>query len=585
MGREPESLFLYGDSSQAARGVREAIYDGPYDLREFAAQPVILEKIPAVADGDVSLEPVQVQAGDPVIDGSGYLATLADGITYLPSGCNDLSCSQTYSGSQPVSMDGVVVRFKLRPGIKWSDGAALTASDSVYSYEVARSLFTSAQSDLIGRTSGYQALDETTVEWRGVPGYKPAVYASNFFVPLPRHAWEQIAPQDLYTDERSARLPLGWGAYVIDNWVSGDQITLHKNPNYFRSGEGLPGYDRVVFRFMQDGDEAVAALLAGECDFVDETVLADGQAPELFKLQAEGRLALAAASGYAWEHADFNLLPWDPLKVNLFQTKEVRQAIAMCIDRQSLVGEFFPQGVEVSNTYLPPGHPLYAADAREITYDPQAGAALLDSAGWRDTDGDPASPRVAVGVPNIPQDTPLQYEYLTLPGDEHTAAAEKIKSSLVACGVQVEIKPVEPEQLYTPGPDGPIFGRNFDSAQFSWTSSVEPPCFLYTSNEIPGPFPEHLRGWGGANAGGFSNPGFDQACMKARFSLPDSQEYGDAHRQAQEIFAEELPAIPLYLRMKVAAMRSDLCGAVLDPSASSALWNLEAFNSGDGCSR
>jgi peptide/nickel transport system substrate-binding protein len=149
----------------------------------------------------------------------------------------------------------------------------------------------------------------------------------------------------------------------------------------------------------------------------------------------------------------------------------------------------------------------------------------------------------------------------------------------------LEIKQVESDQLYGPGPDGPIFGRNFELAQFSWAGSIEPPCFLYTTNEIPGPYPEHPRGWGGANAGGFSYPDFDQACMKARFSLPDSQEYGDAHRRAQEIFAEELPAIPLYLRMRVAAMRPDLCGAVLDPSVSSALWNLEAFNSGDGCSR
>jgi peptide/nickel transport system substrate-binding protein len=144
---------------------------------------------------------------------------------------------------------------------------------------------------------------------------------------------------------------------------------------------------------------------------------------------------------------------------------------------------------------------------------------------------------------------------------------------------------MEPDQLFAPGPDSPIFGRNFDMAQFGWTSSIEPPCFLYTSNEIPGPYPDHLRGWGGANASGFSNPDFDQACLIARFSLPDSQEYGEVHRRAQEIFAEELPAIPLYLRVKVAAMRTDLCGAVPDPSAASALWNLEAFNYGEACNR
>ena len=58
IGKEPSSLFLYGDTSAAARSVREAIYDGPFDVRDFASQPVILESMPKTADGDVSWEKV-----------------------------------------------------------------------------------------------------------------------------------------------------------------------------------------------------------------------------------------------------------------------------------------------------------------------------------------------------------------------------------------------------------------------------------------------------------------------------------------------------------------------------------------------
>jgi peptide/nickel transport system substrate-binding protein len=255
----------------------------------------------------------------------------------------------------------------------------------------------------------------------------------------------------------------------------------------------------------------------------------------------------------------------------------------MCIDRQGMAAELLPPNTQVSKTYLPPGHPFYAGEARDYPYDPQAASALLDAAGWRDTDGDPATPRTAVGVPNTPPDTPLQFTYLTVAGGERIAVAERMKASLAECGIQMDIQVQAAEVLFAPGPDGPIFGRDFEVAQFGWTTSPAPPCFLYTSTEIPGPYPDHLRGWGGANASGFRNPDFDSACARARFALPDSPEYRDAHLQAQMIFAEDLPAIPLYLRSQVSAMRVDMCGVSADPSTSSTLGNLESFDYGEAC--
>ena len=139
------------------------------------------------------------------------------------------------------------------------------------------------------------------------------------------------------------------------------------------------------------------------------------------------------------------------------------------------------------------------------------------------------------------------------------------------------------DTLFAPGPEGPVFGRNFSATQFGWVTSLEPPCFLYTSSEIPGPYPQYPKGWGGANASGYHNPDFDQVCGAALSSLPDFPAHQAAHFQAQAIFTEDLPAIPLYLRAKTAAMRADMCGVVLDPSADNGLWNIENFDYGEGC--
>ena len=67
--------------------------------------------------------------------------------------------------------------------------------------------------------------------------------------------------------------------------------------------------------------------------------------------------------------------------------------------------------------------------------------------------------------------------------------------------------------------------------------------------------------------------------------LPDDQQYTANHLRAQEIFANDLPALPLYMRLKLVAARPDLCGLQVEAGSSSALWNLEAFNSGDACNQ
>ena len=114
-------------------------------------------------------------------------------------------------------------------------------------------------------------------------------------------------------------------------------------------------------------------------------------------------------------------------------------------------------------------------------------------------------------------------------------------------------------------------------------TALEPPCYLYLTNEIPGPYPEYPKGWGGANASGFSNPQYDQACQDALFSLPDSARHQAAHFQVQEIFSQELPVLPLYLHYSVVVSRPDLCVLKSGSAVDSALWALEEMDFGSGC--
>jgi peptide/nickel transport system substrate-binding protein len=529
------------------------------------------------------LQSVSVKPGDLIADARGNLTNLSEGVIYRPSGCTQQACSQAYTGSDPVQMDQLVVRFMLLPGLQWSDGTSLTAADSVYSYEVARSLSPAALPEQINDTITYRAIDDLTVEWTGVPGFMDGQYQTKFFSPLPQHLWASIPVNELSSNAVSSQKPLGWGPYVIDEWVPGDHITLHANPLYFRASEGLPHFDNLVYRFVADNSEALMAVLAGECDLVGQAAGLESETAALMQLRDKGSISLTFQMATAWDLLEFDISPLSTDRPAFFASKEVRQAVALCIDRQALVDSLSDGQMQVADLYVPADHPLYNPAARHYAFDPQAGSDQLTAAGWLDKDGDPATPRIARGVSGVADGTSFIIQYLTAADAQHQTAAKMIQANLAKCGIQANIAPQPVQQYLAAGPDGPVFGRAFDLAQLAWTASLEPACNLYLTSEIPGPYPEYPKGWGGENASGYTNPEYDQACANALFSLPDSAQHSPEHYQAQKIYSEELPGLPLYVHYNVSVARPDLCNYTSESAMDSPLWNLETLDY--GCSQ
>jgi peptide/nickel transport system substrate-binding protein len=591
-GQEPSSLYLYGSSSRGMWSILEAIYDGPFDTRNYSAQPVILEKLPSLSGGGAVLQPVEVKAGDMVVDASGNLAALAAGTKVSPSGCTGDACGAAWDGKKTLELDQLTVTYKLKSGIQWSDGQPLTAADSVYSYSVASAPETPVSKGVIDRTVSYKALDDLTVEWVGLPGYVPAQLDTLFFTPLPQHVLSSYKPADLLTADESARMPIGWGPYVIDEWKAGDHISLHKNPAYFRAAEGLPKFDSLVFRFLGDqSNNNEAALEDGECDIIDQTVILDDELRTLVVRSNEGKIKLALGQGPEWEHLDFGIRPSsyddgfsiDKDRPDFFSDVRVRQAFAYCINRQNIVDTLFFGRTSVPAGYFPPGHPLFQADLKALPFDQAAGQKLLDQAGWKVSGSLSASnPRQADGSATAPAGTPLVVNYYANDTPLRMQVAQMIQQDLGACGVQVKIQSYNLGDLFAAGPDGLLFGRKFDLTEFAWQTGDNSPCFLYQTDEIP----TAKNNWLGANITGYSNPSYDTACQKAAQARPDQANYASLNQSAESLFAQELPVIPLYFRLKIAATRPDFCGLdALDPTTRSGLWNIEAFDYGAGCKK
>jgi peptide/nickel transport system substrate-binding protein len=590
LGGEPNTLYPYGNPNAAARSVLSAVYDGPIDTVKYGYSPVILEKIPNIKDGDAQISPVDVKAGDQVVDANGDLVSLTAGTQVRPSSCRADSCAVTYDGTSALKMDQLVVTFTMLDKLMWSDGKPLTASDSVYSFQLASANATPTSKFIIDRTQTYEAAsDGVTVQWWGRPGFIDPEYSTNFWMPLPEHAWSQFKPEDLLTVDVSARAPLGWGPYILKDWKVGESIELVKNLNYFRADANLPKFDDLTFLFYNDPNTAITALVDGKCDVLDPSINLDGQVDLLQQMQKAGQAKLYTAQTSTMEWLGIGIAPasYDngfnlsdkQDRPDIFGDARMRQAIASCLDRQKIVDNVLFGLSQVPDSYVPPDDPLHNGNIETYTYNPASGSKILEQIGWLDLDNNPATPRVSQGVTNVPNGTPLVLNYVTSAATQRHQVVEILAQSLAGCGIGLNIHYVNASDLYLPGPAGPLFGRQFDLAEYAiGVNSLEPQCSWFTTAQIP----TEKNNWIGTNISGYKNPVFDTACEQALQALPDDPAY-TAHQQAQSIFASDLPSIPLYLRLRIAATRPDFCGFKLDPSSNYALADLESFDYGTGC--
>lgn len=583
LGQEPNTLYLYGEPNPAAQSVLQAIYDGPIDQINYSYVPVILQDLPSLEDGSAKFVSVTVEEGDWVVNTEGEKIELIQGSRVYPAGCTDPSCAITYKDDMNLQMEAMVVEFSLLPNLRWADGTDLTSDDSIYAYDLAISSNSPSHAYLLERTEAYEAVDPLTVTWRGIPGYRDNSYQDNFWQPLPYHIWSAFTADELVDADVAARYPLGWGAYVIDVWTPGESISLIKNPLYHRAAEGLPHFDVLNFIFTPTPTDAIAALLDGKCDLIDPNIPLDNHLALLQSLAANAQITFYHSETISLEslHFGINRAEYDD-GINLgsdrapiLSDRNTRKAIAACLDRQRVVEEVLYNFATVPDTYIPNAHPLYEGQVKLYPYDPNHGNDLLDGIGWEDLDADPSTPRTALNISGIPNGTELSLTYLTTTSLQRRQVSEILVSSLSKCGIGVETEYLAPENLYASGPDGTLFGRQFDLAQFAMGSeSLVPRCDWFTTASIP----DEENDWQGTNLSGYSNNDYDTACAKASFALPYTRDFLEGYQKTLALYAENLPAVPLYSYMNFAASHPKLSGFTLEAGTQNLLWSIETWN-------
>ena len=585
MSQEPADLNQFSDSALVKSAVLEAVVENiGMDSRSYTYQAVWVQKVPSYADGDAVLLNVEVQAGDRVYDAvTDNVVTIAadskislvgeDGKIVLV----DFAATPTFTTVQQS------VTWKLVDGMTWEDGTPVTSDDELFAFEIALSADSPIAKYNYERTESFTTPDAQSFTWVSLPGYTTGTYFYDMLLaPTPRHIYgangsTPMTVAEMMVDETFNRRPLSFGPFKITEWVAGDHLTLIKNPTYYRASEGLPKVDTLIYRFIPDTNQLIAQLASGECDLGTQDSAFDSVMPAIKDYEAQGLMISQIVAGSSFEHFDFDAMPVDSYTgfagtvMNadgspIFANTEIRKAFAYCIDRQAVIDAAGGVGV-LQHTYTNPTAPLYAGDANITIYpfDPARGLELLAANGWTDTDGD--------GILDDGKGQKFSIIHSTKMNNMRQLTTQNIQQQLLEnCKIETTIAGYGTE-YWDPGPDGLVWGRQFDVGEWTTSTGVEPPCNMYITSTIP----NEVNGWNANNAAGFSNADFDAACTLA-LNTTDPTVKQQQHILAQKLFSDYLPVIPLFNRAKICVANAGIEGVIMDPTANSELWNVENFD-------
>lgn len=264
-----------------------------------------------------------------------------------------------------VSADGLTYTYKLRQGVKFSDGAPFGAKDVVFTYKT----ILDAKTNNASKTE-LDAVEEVRAQGDGVVfrlKYPYAPFAERTVLPI---APEHIAgAQDVNSGDFTTK-PVGTGPYVLTGWSKGEKLSFRANPSYWG---GEPAVKRLTMAVIKDDDVRATRLRSGE---LDAAILP----PNLAKTFArdKARTVFAAKS---FDYRNVTL----PTHNKVTGDTAVRRALDIAVDRGAMVDKLLDDAGKPAYGPVPTGSPWFTAGT-ERPYDLAGAKRILDEAGWKPGD-------------------------------------------------------------------------------------------------------------------------------------------------------------------------------------------------------
>ena len=309
MTQEPDSMLALVSSMAAQRLVDRPAKGVIYSTYDYDFQPVLQDGLSTLESGLAKNSTVGVKAGDKVYNAAGDTVELAAGETLIDAAGNEV----VYDGSSTVDMLQLVVTYKLKP-YTWSDGVAGSVADMELGLnfecdpESGATTFITCNA-ILEKQFATDALEATLTY---APGYQDPTYFAYGWSIYPAHQvladgrnLKDVPAAEWITLPEIAEMPLSFGPYYITEWVKGQSMTLAKNPHY----AGTVVTPNVIFVLLADTNQAVAQLINGDVDYLDDSTLGAGAEVQTVIDAAEttGKIKYEISGSSTWEHIDINL--------------------------------------------------------------------------------------------------------------------------------------------------------------------------------------------------------------------------------------------------------------------------------------
>ena len=442
----------------------------------------------------------------------------------------DFSPQPSMAESWTSSADKLTWTYKMRKGMKWSDGEPMTADDVKYTIDRANEEQWNSHISITANLTA-TVVDADTLEIKtSVPD--PRLPALGAYI-IPKHIYEKVSKDEM--PNYAAEDKVGGGPFMIGE-VQKEFTRLVRNPNWFGK---KPAMDEVIFQFYADSNAQFQALKSGEIDALDGVpeqsfaTLKDSGNIEGIAGNQGGFSEMAMNSGCSSSPGDGNPALTD---------NKVRQAINFAIDRdllveKTLVGHGIPGTAIVPSA--DPAWDLKVPDGKLFKYDPAKAKSLLDEAGWKDTNGD--------GVRDK-DGKELKLRFFDRTQGDGGKNTDFLTGWLKDVGIATDVTSMDDDALTA------AIGQNeFDIFTWGWVPFVDPDAELSYFTKSQATSDPEVVGYNDAN---WCNDEYDKLYEQQHVEL-DAAKRHDIVQKMLEIMYDDAPYAVLYKYDDLQAIRSD----------------------------